>query len=310
LANALVRTAALQAAPTSRRGILERVLARLFEGLVYARIWEGPEVDLEALAIEPDSRVVAIASGGGNVMSHLLAGPAHTQAVDLNPAHVALLELKLAAARQLPGHASFKSFFAGAATSENLALYERYIAPYLAPAARAYWESRDRLGRRRIGMFGRNLYRHGLLGRTIQLGHAVCRLHGRRPARLLEARGMAEQRRLFEQELAPVFESRLVRRLADLPATYFGLGIPPAQFDALKADAGGSLAGLLRARVERLACGFPIHDNWFAWQAFGRRYPGHGRTLPPYLRPESFERLRSRLGRVGVAQATLTDFLA
>ena len=84
-------------------------------------------------------------------------------------------------------------------------------------------------------MFGRNLYRHGLLGRTIQFGHAVCRLHGKRPQRMLEATSIADQRRLFESELAPVFDSPLVRHLADLPAAYFGLGIPPAQFDALKA---------------------------------------------------------------------------
>ena len=139
-------------------------------------------------------------------------------------------------------------------------------------------------------MFGRNLYRHGLLGRTIQLGHAVCRLHGKRPARMLEARSIADQRRLFEAELAPVFDSRLVRHLADLPATYFGLGIPPAQFDALKADAGGNLAALLRARVERLACDFPIHDNWFAWQAFVRPLSlPTGARLPPYLRPGEFQ---------------------
>ena len=118
-----------------------------------------------------------------------------------------------------------------------------------------------------------------------------------------------EQRRLFEAELAPVFESPLVRKLADLPAAYFGLGIPPAQFDALKADAGGKLATLMRSRVERLACDFPIHENWFAWQAFGRRYPGQGQGLPPYLRPEHFAALRERVDRVDVQQITVTDFL-
>jgi S-adenosylmethionine-diacylglycerol 3-amino-3-carboxypropyl transferase len=50
LANAILRNAALQAAAASRRGILERVFARLFEGLVYAQIWEDPEIDMEALA--------------------------------------------------------------------------------------------------------------------------------------------------------------------------------------------------------------------------------------------------------------------
>jgi S-adenosylmethionine-diacylglycerol 3-amino-3-carboxypropyl transferase len=103
LANALVRDAALQAAAASKRGILERVFARMLEeGLVYAQIWEDPEVDLAALELGPTSRVVAIASGGCNAMSYLVADPACVQAVDLNPAHVALLKLKLAAARHRP----------------------------------------------------------------------------------------------------------------------------------------------------------------------------------------------------------------
>ena len=71
MANALVRDAALQAAPISKRGILERVFARMFEGLVYAQIWEDPEVDMAALELGPTSRLVTIASGGCNVMSYL-----------------------------------------------------------------------------------------------------------------------------------------------------------------------------------------------------------------------------------------------
>ena len=102
MANALVRDAALHAAAASKRGILERVFARMFDSLVYAQIWEDPEVDLAALELGLTSRVVTIASGGCNAMSYLVADPAHVQAVDLNPAHVALLKLKLAAARHLP----------------------------------------------------------------------------------------------------------------------------------------------------------------------------------------------------------------
>jgi S-adenosylmethionine-diacylglycerol 3-amino-3-carboxypropyl transferase len=242
----LVRSAALQAAAACRRGLLERLFAQLFEGLVYAQIWEDPEVDLAALELAPHSRMVTIASGGCNVMSYLVADPAHIHAVDLNPAHVALLRLKLAAARHLPDHYSFRRFFGDATAGENLELYRRYLAPHLEPSLRAWWEHRNLAGRRRIGMFRRNLYKHGLLGRTIQMAHVVCRRHGRRPQRMVEARTLAEQRRVFEDELAPVFDSLVVRKLAGMPAAYFGLGIPPAQFDALKADAGGDLVLLHR----------------------------------------------------------------
>src|SRR5260370_39263421 len=82
----------------SREGLLERLFERLFRGLVYTQIWEDPEIDLEALALRPDCHVVAIASGGCNVLSYLTGDPARVTALDLSPAHVALNRLKLVAA--------------------------------------------------------------------------------------------------------------------------------------------------------------------------------------------------------------------
>ena len=82
--------------------MLDHTFAFAFRGLVYAQIWEDPDIDMEALAIRPDSRMVAIASGGCNVLSYLVADPAAITAVDLNTAHIALGKLKLASARHLP----------------------------------------------------------------------------------------------------------------------------------------------------------------------------------------------------------------
>src|SRR5579875_2197868 len=81
--------------PFSRRGIQERVFTLAFRQLVYPQIWEDPVVDLEALRLAPDDRIVAIASGGCNVLSYLTANPREVIAVDLNGAHIALLNLKL-----------------------------------------------------------------------------------------------------------------------------------------------------------------------------------------------------------------------
>ena len=51
---------------------------------------------------------------------------------------------------------------------------------------------------------------------------------------------------------------------------------------------------MLSQRLERLACDFAITDNYFAWQAFGRRYaPGPDPSLPPYLQREHFDAVRS-----------------
>src|SRR5262245_58540305 len=63
----------------SRAGMAERLFALLFNGLVYPQIWEDPEVDMQALRIEPGDHLVTIASGGCNALSYLIADPARIE---------------------------------------------------------------------------------------------------------------------------------------------------------------------------------------------------------------------------------------
>ncbi|WP_337181259.1 DUF3419 family protein [Shinella sp.] len=304
-----LREAVRRSAPLTRAGIAEYFFARLFQKLVYAQIWEDPEVDMDALAIEPGQTVVTIASGGCNAFSYLLADPGRIEAVDLNPAHIAFNRLKLAALQTLPCYESFHRFYALADNKENLEDYRRFIRPVLDKASRSYWDGRSLTGRRRISMFRRHLYRHGLLGHFIGWGHRVARLYGVDPRLLLEARDQDEQRRLFDTMIAPLFDKRFVRWMTRRKSSLFGLGIPPQQYDVLAGD--GSMASVLRQRLERLACDFPLSENYFAWQAFGRGY-GRDRSapLPPYLQRGNFETVRARVDRLGVENISITEWLA
>jgi S-adenosylmethionine-diacylglycerol 3-amino-3-carboxypropyl transferase len=295
---------------TSRQGIQERLFTLVFSGLVYPQIWEDPVVDLEALNLKEGESLIAIASGGCNVLSYLAAAPINVTAVDLNPAHVALNKLKVAALTHLPDYDTFRAFFAEANDQDNIDAYFTYLQPHLDAPTRKYWESRDRIGRKRIGYFGTNFYRHGLLGNFIAAGHILARMHGKDPRRLLDAKDRSEQRRIFDEELAPLFSRRHIRWLLDKPSALFGLGIPPSQFEALKGKES-SMADVLRQRLERLACDFDLKDNYFAWQAFGRRYgKSQHAPVPPYLQPDSFAKLRKRSGDISVVHASLTEHLA
>jgi S-adenosylmethionine-diacylglycerol 3-amino-3-carboxypropyl transferase len=295
----------------SREGLLERLFERLFRGLVYTQIWEDPEVDLEALALSPDCHVVAIASGGCNVLSYLTGDPARITALDLSTAHVALNRLKLMAASRLPSWEAFYRFFGAADAEANVAAYDRLIKPYLDAPSRHYWEGRSlqQWGRRRISIFARNAYRHGVLGRFIGLSHAIARAYGVDLRELLLARSLEEQRRFFQTAMAPLFDKRAVRWATGNRLSLYGLGIPPAQYEAL---AGGTdMRHVLRSRLERLACGFSLEDNYFAWQAFGRSYANDASgPLPPYLRRENFDALRARAHRVEVMNRSITEYLA
>ncbi len=311
MANALLSDAVHANPLASGRGLLERLFTLAFSGLVYPQIWEDPAVDMEALQLGPGKRMVTIASGGCNVMNYLTANPESITAVDLNPAHVALLRLKLAAISALPTHEQFFRFFGHADEKANVALYDRFVAPALDAESRSYWEARRTFGGRRIDLFARNVYRFGLLGRFIGGVHLIARLYGKNPRKMLEASSLEDQRRLFEETLAPVFETRLVKWLTRMPVSLYGLGIPPAQFAYLSEASGGDMAGLLRGRLEHLACDFPLEDNYFAWQAFGRGYDReHRRAVPLYLARDNWETVRGNGDRVSVTHASMTDHLA
>jgi S-adenosylmethionine-diacylglycerol 3-amino-3-carboxypropyl transferase len=292
---------------TSR--LLERAFAFAFQGLVYAQIWEDPVADMEALEIPAGGRMVTIASGGCNALSYLVADPGELLAADLNTAHIALGRLKVAAVRHLPGHGEFARFFADAATRENLDAYRRHIRPHLDDTSRRYWEGRDLAGRRRIGGFAKGVYKRGLLGTFIGTAHLLARLYRIDPREILAAKTLDEQRSIFEERLEPIFDKRFVRWLCDQPASLFGLGIPPAQFEALAGDR--SMADVLRRRLEKLACDFPISENYFARQAFGRRYDAReGNVLPPYLAAENRAAIRARAGRISWHHQDVTSLLA
>jgi S-adenosylmethionine-diacylglycerol 3-amino-3-carboxypropyl transferase len=297
-----------QAKPLSREGLLERAFTRAFSGMVYPQIWEDPAVDMAALALTPRCRLIAIASGGCNLMSYLSASPAEVLAVDLNRHHVALVRLKAAAARLLPNHAAFHRMFGLGAHPGNPGLYRRFLREALDPETRAYWDGRDALGRRRISIFARGLYRQGLLGRFILTGQWAARRMGVDLSRIVQARDMAEQRAFFDACVAPLFDRPLVRWITRRKASLFGLGIPPAQYDKL--SGGREMHDVLRERLRTLACDFPLSDNYFAWQAFTGGYAsGDAGPLPPYLQSANFEAVRAAAPRLSIVNRNLTDRL-
>ncbi len=309
--NVAVKAAVHQHEKLSKAGLLERAFTFAFKGLVYAQIWEDPVVDMEALAITPDCHIVTIASGGCNALSYLTANPAAVTAVDLNTAHVAFNSLKHAAVRHLPDYASFHRFFAQADAKENLRAYKVHIRPFLDETSRNYWEGRDMIGRRRIGGFAKNIYKRGLLGNFIGTAHLLAKLYRVDLKDLLDAKDIEDQRTIFETKLAPIFDKKFVRWLIDQPASLFGLGIPPAQYDALAADDPEGIGAVLRGRLEKLACDFDVKDNYFAQQAFGRGYAqGAGASLPPYLQEANYADLVARIGRVEILHANFTTHLS
>ena len=306
----LIGEAVYQNRRLSRDTVLERLFARLFHGLVYPQIWEDPVCDMVALDLAPVDDIVCIASGGCNMMSYLTAEPASITAVDLSKWHVELGKLKLASAAHLPDHEAFYSVFGHAAARKNVDLLDTYVLPALSEESRAFWNARSPLQSRK-SLFARGFYRYGVLGRFLRLVHVVTGIARVDYDRLLKAKSLDEQKAFYEEELEPLFDTRLIKFAARRRASLFGLGIPPAQYDKLAADADGDIIPVLKERARKLFCDFPISETYFAWQAASGGYKPEGDgPVPPYLDASNFETVRSMSHRATVLNRSITDVLA
>lgn len=74
-----LRAAVQNESISSKQGLLQRLFAVWFDAFVYNQIWEDPRVDLQALRLDDDSRVLTISSGGCNALNCLLKNPALTE---------------------------------------------------------------------------------------------------------------------------------------------------------------------------------------------------------------------------------------
>ncbi|HTD05456.1 DUF3419 family protein [Undibacterium sp.] len=309
----LVDNAVINSSTSGSRAWADKLFTHWFSRLVYAQIWEDPQADLAALQLKPGANILTISSGGCNALAYLAADPAAVHAVDLNANHLAMLEIKQRALQHLPDYDAVLAYLGDASHVDNLKRYKRHIRPHLSTAATAFWESRDWSGKQRHRYFSDNVYQYGLLGDFIGFAHCFVRMMGGDMRKLAAARNLDEQRQLFERHLAPVFDTRLFRFIARQPVALYSLGIPPSQFDALKKDAPGGLAGmhlLFKERMRHLACDFPLDENCFAQQAFGRRYDtGRQSALPMYLQRQHFSALRANIDRVHSHHTSLTAFL-
>src|SRR5688500_3254365 len=72
-----------------------------FTGIRYAQVWEDADVLLAGLDVQPGDTCVSIASAGDNALALLTKQPSRVIALDLSPAQLACLELRIAAYRKL-----------------------------------------------------------------------------------------------------------------------------------------------------------------------------------------------------------------
>ncbi|MEM6328348.1 MAG: DUF3419 family protein [Bacteroidota bacterium] len=268
-----------------------------FDRLRYAQVWEDADVLSDALDVRPGGRVLCIASAGDNALALLTRDPAEVVAVDLSGAQLAALALRIAAFRRLD-HTEVVELIGARPSERRAALYAR-CRDDLDTEARAFWDARPDEVARGIGTGGKferylALFRRVVLPLTQSRGDVQT---------LLAGGGTPESRRAWYDAHWDSWRWRAVFGVFASRFVMGRLGRDPSFLDHVE----GPVAVQMRARIRTAVTATdPAENPYLHWILTGT----YGRALPPYLRPEAFETIRSRLGRITPVKGALETVLA
>ena len=255
--------------------------------LVFTHNWEDPESDHAALKIKKDDAVLAITSGGCNVLGFLLFDPAIIYSIDINPAQTWLLELKIAAVKTL-SYDEFISFMGLVPHKHRNELYKK-LRHLLSAEALQFWDGEDKIISHGLIMNGKYERFIKLAGRFINLLQGKKRVQG-----LFTQRSKQEQEFYFDKVwdtkrfhyMFKILFNKHMLAKRGLVADYF-------HFD----DGSKSFSESFYRRSKKAFRDIPVTGNYFLSLYLLGKYSDLS-EMPAYLLKENFEIIRSRIDRV------------
>ena len=264
-----------------------------FSEIRYAQCWEDADVLLKALRVRPGDRCVSIASAGENSLSLLAEDPEEVIAVDLNPAQLACLELRVAAFRRLQHREMLELL--GARVSKRRMDWYSACRDLLSEPVKRYWDDRSSTVEAGIAGGGKfenyfRLFRE----RVLPLVHSRGRVN-----ELLSPRCLTERKRFFD-EAWNTWAWRFLFRVFFSERLMGALGRDPAFFQYVDGPVSERILSRTRHALTELD---PAENPYLHWILKGE----FGKCLPHALRVENFELIRSRLDRLQWRLSSLED---
>jgi len=267
-----------------------------FSVLRYAQCWEDADVLLQALAPPAGGTLVSIASGGDNTFSLLTTAPAKIIAIDISPAQLSCVELKMAAYREL-SYEEMLEFFGVAPSDRRMRLYRR-IRSSLSKSSRMLWDGMPHA-------IAKGIIRAGKFDKYVRIfsRFLLPLVHSRKLVRELLRPRSKQERYTFYDRLWDSWRWRGVIRLFFSRFVSARLGRDPSFFDYVEGDVGERALRFARRGLTELD---PSVNPYLHWITLDR----YLHEVPHALRPESFESIRSNLDRLELRCCSIEDCLA
>lgn len=264
----------------------------------YSQVWEDHSVLEKGLEIIPEDDILSIASAGCNVLALLLQEPKSITAIDMSPAQIALVQLKLAGIREL-SHPEFVCLMGVRDGYDRWELYQK-IRKALPKDCQKFWDQRRieiETGVIHCGRFEKYI--------RIPISQFLPRVWSSDLVeRLLTSSSLEVQAKIFKEEADIPEFAEMFRWYSDreMLARH---GRDPAQFRYVgEMDVGNYFLNHLRYAFTHI----PMRGNFYMEFFLTSRYRDLDQG-PPYLRPAFFDRLKSLIDRVTLVHGELERYL-
>tara|TARA_B000000565_G_scaffold255889_1_gene238760 strand:+ start:5984 stop:7225 length:1242 start_codon:yes stop_codon:yes gene_type:complete len=274
--------------------------SKAFQGILYNQIWEDPEIDLAALNVDKNSKILAISSGGCNGLNYLTQSPESVTLVDIQQDHLNIAKIRAAAVKLAPTYQDLFNFMAVGKGEENIEFYNKFIAPNLSDDEQKYWQSPMqqlwKKYKKRIDIFEKGFYpasKASLVGRKV---FPLLGINQKNVEEFLKFNDVKKQSEYFDQVLLPKILKRWRHFLFKIPSLCAFLGVHPNQIKILQNETNQTLKELFIQRVRQTLTDTPCYRNYFAWQILLARYNLDSQdALPMYLQERYFQDTQSQL---------------
>ena len=268
-----------------------------FDHIRYAQLWEDADVLIAALGNQRDKTLVSICSAGDNALAMLTLDPIKVVTIDLSPAQIACLDLRIAAYRELE-HTEFLVLVGARSGSDRGALLDR-VTKHLDPETAKFWQGHrhevERYGVGGVGKFERyfRIFRKWLL----PMAQSSATLRD-----LFVPKPKDARRDLFERRWNN-WRWRLLLKVFFSNQVMGYLGRDPAFFEHVE----GSLADHVASQLWHAGVDLQPGDNPYMHYIL---HGVQGDALPLAWREEHFETIRGRLDRLEIHCGSLEAFAA
>ncbi|WP_306151970.1 DUF3419 family protein [Roseovarius sp. MMSF_3281] len=268
-----------------------------FDHIRYAQLWEDADVLTQGLGEQAGRTLVSICSAGDNALAMLTLDPAKVVVVDLSPAQIACLKVRIGAYRRL-SHTEFLELMGSRPSTRRAALLAR-ACENLDAKTRAFWQGLapevEAHGLGGVGKFERyfRIFRKWLLPLV----------HSRRTVEAIFEPRDRQAREVFFDTRFNTWRWRLLLRVFFSRVVMGRMGRDKAFFDHVEGSPAQHVARRLRHAGVDTA---PSQNPYLHWIMTGT----HGDALPMAWRAEHYEVIRDRLDRLDIRPGSLEAFVS